>query len=55
MELVLFFQKKKKKFGIIERIKIQIFFIKFLIYNAKISDNNAESGKVPRMLAAFPR
>jgi hypothetical protein len=27
----------------------------FLIYNAKISDNNAESGKVPRMLAAFPR
>jgi hypothetical protein len=25
------------------------------IYNAKISDNNAESGKVPRMLAAFPR
>jgi hypothetical protein len=29
--------------------------ITFLIYNAKISDNNAESGKVPRMLAAFPR
>jgi hypothetical protein len=26
-----------------------------LIYNTKISDNNAESGKVPRMLAAFPR
>jgi hypothetical protein len=24
-------------------------------YQAKISDNNAESGKVPRMLAAFPR
>jgi hypothetical protein len=29
--------------------------ITFLIYNAKISDNNAESGKVPQMLAAFPR
>jgi hypothetical protein len=27
----------------------------FLIYNAKISDNNAESGEVPRMLAAFTR
>jgi hypothetical protein len=24
-------------------------------YQAKMSDNNAESGKVPRMLAAFPR
>jgi hypothetical protein len=24
-------------------------------YNTKISDNIAESGKVPRMLAAFPR
>jgi hypothetical protein len=32
-----------------------ITYITFLIYNAKISDNNAESGKVPRMLAAFPR
>jgi hypothetical protein len=30
-------------------------YITFLIYNAKISDNNAEFGKVPRMLAAFPR
>jgi hypothetical protein len=30
-------------------------YITFLIYNAKISDNNAESGKVPRILAAFPR
>jgi hypothetical protein len=30
-------------------------YITFLIYNAKISNNNAESGKVPRMLAAFPR
>jgi hypothetical protein len=29
-------------------IKIVIFF------NTKISDNIAESGKVPRMLAAFP-
>jgi hypothetical protein len=29
--------------------------ITFLIYNAKIYNNNAESGKVPRMLAAFPR
>jgi hypothetical protein len=29
--------------------------ITFLIYNTKISDNNAEFGKVPRMLAAFPR
>jgi hypothetical protein len=27
----------------------------FLFYNTKISDNIAESGKVPRMLAAFPR
>jgi hypothetical protein len=26
-----------------------------LIYNPKISDNNEESGKVPRMLATFPR
>jgi hypothetical protein len=26
-----------------------------MIYNAKISDNNAESGKVPRMLAAISR
>jgi hypothetical protein len=25
----------------------------FLVYNTKISDNNAESGKVPRMLAEF--
>jgi hypothetical protein len=32
-----------------------IYLLNFLIYNAKISDNNAESGKVPRMLAAFPR
>jgi hypothetical protein len=31
------------------------YYITFLIYNAKISDNNAKSGKVPRMLAAFPR
>jgi hypothetical protein len=30
-------------------------YITFLIYNAKISDNNVESGKVPRMLAAFTR
>jgi hypothetical protein len=30
-------------------------YITFLVYNTKISDNNAESGKVPRMLAAFPR
>jgi hypothetical protein len=29
--------------------------ITFLFYNTKISDNIAESGKVPRMLAAFPR
>jgi hypothetical protein len=29
-------------------------YITFLFYNTKISDNNAESGKVPRMLAAFP-
>jgi hypothetical protein len=26
-----------------------------VFYNTKISDNIAESGKVPRMLAAFPR
>jgi hypothetical protein len=30
-------------------------YITFLFYNTKISDNNAESGKVPQMLAAFPR
>jgi hypothetical protein len=30
-------------------------YITFLVYNTKISDNNAESGIVPRMLAAFPR
>jgi hypothetical protein len=30
-------------------------YITFLFYNTKISDNIAESGKVPRMLAAFPR
>jgi hypothetical protein len=30
-------------------------YITFLIYNANIFHNNAESGKVPRMLAAFPR
>jgi hypothetical protein len=33
----------------------QFKYIHFLFYNTKISDNNAESGKVPRMLAAFPR
>jgi hypothetical protein len=33
----------------------QLKYITFLVYNTKISDNNAESGKVPRMLAAFPR
>jgi hypothetical protein len=32
-----------------------ITYITFLFYNTKISDNNAESGKVPRMLEAFPR
>jgi hypothetical protein len=31
------------------------YIINQLKYNTKISDNNAESGKVPRMLAAFPR
>jgi hypothetical protein len=30
-------------------------YLTFLVYNTKISDNNAKSGKVPRMLAAFPR
>jgi hypothetical protein len=33
----------------------QLKYITFLFYNTKISDNNAESGKLPRMLAAFPR
>jgi hypothetical protein len=33
---------------------ISRYYITFLFYNTKISDNNAESGKVPRMLAAFP-
>jgi hypothetical protein len=37
--------------GIINQLK----FITFWVYNTKISDNNAESGKVLRMLAAFPR
>jgi hypothetical protein len=32
-----------------------ITLITFLFYNTKISDNIAESGKVPRMLAAFLR
>jgi hypothetical protein len=27
----------------------QLKYITFLVYNTKISDNNAESGKVPRM------
>jgi hypothetical protein len=31
------------------------FITTFLFYNTKISDNIAEFGKVPRMLAAFPR
>jgi hypothetical protein len=37
----------------------QFFFVlaifKHPVFNTKISDNIAESGKVPRMLAAFPR
>jgi hypothetical protein len=35
--------------------KFQLKYIRSLFYNTKISDNNAESGKVPRMLAVFPR
>jgi hypothetical protein len=35
-------------FLIINQIKYE--YITFLVYNTKISDNNAESGKVPRML-----
>jgi hypothetical protein len=66
-----YFQKSKKNFGkslfslLIALVagsekNVKLFIkiyhkITFLIYNAKISDNNAESGKVPRMLAAFPR
>jgi hypothetical protein len=38
-----------------ENIINQPKYITFLVHNTKISDNNAESGKVPRMLAAFPR
>jgi hypothetical protein len=38
-----------------QRIYLFNYYITFLIYIAKISDNNAESGKVPRMLEAFPR
>jgi hypothetical protein len=34
---------------------ISLEYVTFLFFNTKISDNNAESGKVPRMLAAFPR
>jgi hypothetical protein len=30
-------------------------YITFLVYNTKISANNAEYGKVPRMLVTFPR
>jgi hypothetical protein len=54
-------EKCEKYLGITKRnqtfqlMEINIYYITFLIYNAKISDNNAESGKVPRMLAAFPR
>jgi protein involved in ribonucleotide reduction len=49
----------------IKIIKMQVDYInqKLIKYNekfiillyTKISDNNAESAKVPRMLAAFPR
>jgi hypothetical protein len=38
-----------------EMLYINNIIITFLFYNTKISDNIAESGKVPRMLAAFPR
>jgi hypothetical protein len=41
----------KKTHCIINQLK----YITFLFYITKISDNNAESGKVLRMLAAFPR
>jgi hypothetical protein len=33
--------------GIINQLK----FITFWVYNTNISDNNAESGKVPRILS----
>jgi hypothetical protein len=35
--------------------KCIFYYITFLFYITKISDNIAESGKMPRMLAAFPR
>jgi hypothetical protein len=35
-------------------IRFILKYITFLVYNTKISDNNAESGKMPRMLVAFP-
>jgi hypothetical protein len=47
-------KRNKNYFNLISKI-IVYNYITFLIYNAKISDNNVESGKVPRMLAAFPR
>jgi hypothetical protein len=40
-------------FLILKNIINQLKYITFLFYNTKISDNNAESGKVSRMLAAF--
>jgi hypothetical protein len=46
MELLQLYLKKKT---------VSNNIITFLFYNTKISDNIAESGKVPRMLAAFPR
>jgi hypothetical protein len=39
----------------VPEISIPQLYITSLIYNTKISDNNAESGKVSRILAAFPR
>jgi hypothetical protein len=42
-------------FSFLKSIINQLKYITFLVYNTNISDNNAESGKVPQMLGAFPR
>jgi hypothetical protein len=51
MEQLLLTYLKIKRKNIINQLK----YITFLVYGTKISYNNAGSGKVPQMLAAFPR
>jgi hypothetical protein len=48
MEIIIIVKKLIQKYTYVIRIVKEINnYITFLIYNAKISDNNAESGKVP--------